>query len=305
MNCSWLLIITLQISAVEALALFGPWWILGQEGVTVRTGQQESSGSYEGKRPSGSLAKTGSLFLVGGGEIPQVLRHHFFELGGGSEGNLVIIPGASISGTRDSWSEIVRPWLPLGWKRVDVLQPGREFAENSSQDWQELLQCANAVWITGGDQNQLFELFEAQGLNIEDQLLALILRGGAVGGTSAGAAIASKRMIGGGQEIPEMVTGWDLLQNSIVDQHFTQRNRQVRLANAIQNHPDCLGVGIDESTALVVTGKQFSILGAGKVHFVGAPSDSAAQSSLECWALEAGSQGSWPPALVRGSPSSK
>jgi cyanophycinase len=98
--------------------------------------------------------------------------------------------------------------------------------------------------------------------------------GAAVGGTSAGAAIMSKVMLTGddrnGKEaLSEFGPGayktregmGFLPTNVVVDQHFLRRGRENRLFSVIMEHPDCLGLGIDEATALVVKNGQAKVLG--------------------------------------------
>ena len=43
------------------------------------------------------------------------------------------------------------------------------------------------------------------------------------------------------------------------------RNRQDDLEEVVAKHPDLLGIGLDESTAIVVHGQQFEVTGASKV----------------------------------------
>ncbi len=79
------------------------------------------------------------------------------------------------------------------------------------------------------------------------------------GGTSAGAAVMSLRMITGegdftvidGDQV-EVRAGLGLLPGVIVDQHFVKRQRENRLFGLVLKHPDERGVGIDEGTALLV-----------------------------------------------------
>ncbi len=52
-----------------------------------------------------------------------------------------------------------------------------------------------------------------------------------------------------------------------VDQHFTRRNRFADMTALMKAYPQILGIGIDESTALVVHGHVGNVLGRGKVHF--------------------------------------
>jgi cyanophycinase len=47
-------------------------------------------------------------------------------------------------------------------------------------------------------------------------------------------------------------SGFALVTNAIIDQHFVRRKRHNRLLSLVLEHPVRLGVGVDESTALVV-----------------------------------------------------
>ena len=49
-----------------------------------------------------------------------------------------------------------------------------------------------------------------------------------------------------------LVPGFGLLPNVTVDQHFLRRRRHNRLISVVLERPTVVGVGIDESTALVV-----------------------------------------------------
>jgi cyanophycinase len=95
-----------------------------------------------------------------------------------------------------------------------------------------------------------------------------------VGGTSAGAAIMSRTMLTGedrqGKEaLSEFGPGayrtregmGFLPERVIVDQHFLRRSRQNRLFSVVMEHPDHLGLGIDEATALVVKDGRATVVG--------------------------------------------
>ena len=50
----------------------------------------------------------------------------------------------------------------------------------------------------------------------------------------------------------ELAPGFGLFRGAIVDQHFMHRARYNRLISAVLDHPQLIGVGIDEETALLV-----------------------------------------------------
>jgi cyanophycinase len=57
--------------------------------------------------------------------------------------------------------------------------------------------------------------------------------------------------------------GFGLLSNAIVDQHFLRRRRHNRLVSLVLERAPHLGVGIDESTALIVEpGGRWRVAGA-------------------------------------------
>ena len=68
-------------------------------------------------------------------------------------------------------------------------------------------------------------------------------------------------MIRGGKTEPTIATGFDLLPGAIIDQHFLKRNRLSRLMAAVRIHPNLIGFGIDEDTAILVNGKEYSVIG--------------------------------------------
>jgi cyanophycinase-like exopeptidase len=66
---------------------------------------------------------------------------------------------------------------------------------------------------------------------------------------------------------PGYTRGLGFLPGAAVDQHFAQRNRFADMASLVDRHPQLLGIGIDEATALVVVGDTGSVMGKGEVHF--------------------------------------
>ena len=55
------------------------------------------------------------------------------------------------------------------------------------------------------------------------------------------------------------------IDTQFIDQHVLVRNRQFDLIEIIEARPELLGLGIDENTAIVVSGNEFEVIGQGYV----------------------------------------
>jgi len=215
-----------------------------------------------------SESRIGHLVIIGGGERPARVMQKFVELAGGAEkARLVIVPFASEDAT-ETGRRAVEEFKALGLTRVTVLPTDPEAAVQT-------VGSATGVYMTGGDQVRLVMALE--GTRVVKELHKLWHRGGVIGGTSAGAAVMSKRMITGEQHGIESeaekfrsiqrdefstTNGFGFLTNAIVDQHFIARKRQNRLFSVILEEPSLLGLGIDEATAAIVgTDLKFEVLG--------------------------------------------
>jgi len=213
-------------------------------------------------------AGRGTLFIVGGGPQPAALVQEFVDLAGGSgRARIVVFAMASASGLA-SGEEKAADLRRLGASAINVFVT-RQQADMDSVA--RLLDGATGVWFGGGDQNRLAQAL--RGTRTERAIHARYAAGAVIGGTSAGAAVMSAQMITGderrlgGDRPPRdsseayitidranvvVDSGFALMSNAIVDQHFLRRKRHNRLISLVLEHPVRLGVGIDESTALVV-----------------------------------------------------
>jgi cyanophycinase len=212
----------------------------------------------------------GALVICGGGELPDAIRDQFLELAGSQQAKIVIIPTASTTAEEtladpQKLERLLAPWKSRGVDEVQALHTRSKVQANDDTFIAPLKQ-ATAVWFGGGDQSKIAEAY--LGTAIEREIIALLARGGVIGGTSAGAAIQSQVMIAGGQTEPRMGMGLSLLSGAIIDQHFLARKRHDRLVAAVTQHPDCVGYGIDEGTALVVRGRHLQVVGKSTVTVV-------------------------------------
>lgn len=191
----------------------------------------------------------GTLILVGGGEVPDGAAEFLKKK---SEGASIVILADASSEPREA-VESARKWLSEhGLSNIVSVDPELPLAEKFAETI-EAIEKASVCWISGGQQSRLAEAYAGSG--VEDALRAMLHRGGTIAGTSAGAAIMSKVMIASGKEQPEISVGWDLLPGGVVDQHFSERNRLNRSRIAVDQNPGCFGLGIDESTAVIISGR--------------------------------------------------
>jgi cyanophycinase len=204
------------------------------------------------------LPLTGTLVIVGGGKTPDSVIAAFVKAAGGEKAELVVIPTASASADKDPAQKTIELWQKRGIARVSVLHT-RSTEKANDPAFCKPLAKATAIWIGGGDQKRLTDAYK--GTLLEKEMHRLLERGGAVGGTSAGAAVMSKLMISGGNVPANLAEGFGCLPNAVVDQHFLKRNRVDRLLEVLHRNPGWFGLGIDESTAAVVQGRTITIVG--------------------------------------------
>jgi len=232
-------------------------------------------GQSESLSPQATFAETsnstradsghGCMLLCGGSLLPQAILDVFHERGGGVQGQLVIIPTASPRSELGDFTFWKSMWNVQKWNSIRIVHAlDREAA--SSELLLDSIRNASAVWIAGGDQQRLVDRY--LGTPVHTELQNVLNRGGIIGGTSAGAAIASRTMIAGGVTLPTLTEGWSLLPGTIIDQHFSQRGRFERLAHAIERFPDRVGIGIDEATGILLNREGMEVLGSGSVYLV-------------------------------------
>jgi cyanophycinase len=200
----------------------------------------------------------GSVLLVGGGVLPDTVRDRFLELAGGKQARIVVIPTASAKADGVQVPKSYAYWKAQNAASV-VLLNARRREDADDPIFVQPLREATGVWLGGGDQSRLTAVY--RGTAVERELRNLVLRGGVVGGTSAGAAVMSAVMITGGNPLAQVGQGFDLLSGVVVDQHFSERNRLTRLLNVLARYPTHLGLGIDEETAVLVRGHTLTVLG--------------------------------------------
>jgi cyanophycinase len=219
---------------------------------------------------------TGPLLIIGGAEQmsppSDTILATFVELAGGPAANIAVI--ATASNDPDCREiEYQRVFARLGAGRVTPLRiTDRDHA--SSPEAAATIQGASGVFFTGGDQVRITTVLG--GSKVDSVLHRRVADGMALAGTSAGAAMMSGTMIIGGDDATistssvRTAPGLEFLPGVLIDMHFAARGRLNRLLSAVAMYPHELGLGIDEDTAILVTGDRFEVLGTGSVTVIDA-----------------------------------
>lgn len=205
----------------------------------------------------------GALVIVGGAMQDTAIMERFIDLAGGKTAPIVIIPTAGGGEGYDDYYRGARRWREMGVESVTVVHT-KDRTEADSEAFVEPIRNARGVWFPGGRQWRLADSY--LNTRTEDELHALLARGGVIGGSSAGATIQGSYLVRGDTEANTIMMGdheegFAFLKNVAIDQHLLARNRQFDLIPVIEAHPELLGIGIDEDTALVVRGDRAEVIG--------------------------------------------
>ena len=202
----------------------------------------------------------GTLIVVGGGAVGPEIRGRFLDLAGGEDMPIVVIPTANEREDFPQDRKLFNNVVLLHTRSRDVA---------NSEEFIAPLKQARAVWISGGRQWRLVDAY--LGTRTHRELQGVLERGGVIAGTSAGATIIGSYLVRGAREGNQVMMakgyeeGFGLLRNVAIDQHLIKRNRVKDLVQVMDAHPELLGIGIDESTAIEVAGDRFNVLGESKV----------------------------------------
>ena len=209
----------------------------------------------------------GALVIVGGAMRDIAIRERFVELAGGEDARIIVVPTAGGQDEYDNATCGVAGWWGMGVRSVTCLH-SRDPAEANTDEFIKPIQDATAVWFNGGRQWHIADSF--LGTRTEEEFNKVLERGGVIGGSSAGASIQGSFMVRGDTSgntimMGDHQVGFGYLKNTAIDQHVLRRNRQFDLIEVIEAHPELLGIGLDENTAIVVQGDEFEVIGASYV----------------------------------------
>jgi len=206
---------------------------------------------------------SGTLVVDGGAETPATTKR-FVALAGGPDSHFVLIPTATEADRVDRKKEEQVFARRFGVKNVTVLHT-RDRALADTEAFVAPLKTARGVWFGGGRQWRLVDAY--LGTRTQRELEAVLARGGVIGGSSAGATIQGSYLVRGAREGNHIMMahgyeeGFGYLRGVAIDQHLLTRKRQDDLVEVIDKKPGLLGLGLDETAAIVVQGDRLEVIG--------------------------------------------
>lgn len=205
-----------------------------------------------------------------GHEEGAVLRK-FVELMNRRESPLIEVVTTASGKPEESFADYKKIFGELGVRRVHHLHHNSR-GEVLDDKLEKRVEEPDAFFFTGGDQLKLTSIYggtafltDLKNRYIQDRII--------VGGTSAGAMALSTPMIyAGNKDVQQLggeikiTTGLEFLKDVCIDTHFVDRGRFVRMAQVVETNPTCIGIGIEEDTAIVVrNGIEAEVIGSGMV----------------------------------------
>jgi cyanophycinase len=224
----------------------------------------------------------GKLFIIGGGDRSDALMKQALTVADlGKKDYIVVLPMSSEE-PDSSFIFFKIQMTKLTSNPIVMLNFNRETSQNKVLT--DSLQKAKLIFISGGDQVRFMNV--VQNTPIKTAIQKAYENGSTISGTSAGAAVMSEKMITGNQKLQkeysgtfdnirydnlETSEGLGLLKTAVIDQHFLKRNRYNRLLSALVEFPALTGIGIDESTAIIVRNNEIEVAGESEVIVVRNP----------------------------------
>jgi cyanophycinase len=207
--------------------------------------------------------KKGKLIIIGGGAIPDSLFSFFANYCGGKDQSVVYIPTATTDEAYIKKGEHLIKFTSQGFNNLSTIHT-RNKKEADDPKNIALMRNAKGLYFGGGDQQLIADAYA--GTKLYDEMIALLDRGGVIMGTSAGATIMGSLMVGGDarDDLSKKYAfnpAFSFMTNTALDQHVLVRNRQFDLIPVIEYYPGTLGIGLDESTAIIVEAGQFKVWG--------------------------------------------
>jgi len=244
----------------------------------LRNSLRDRSGEpFPSSKPGKPIVENGTLIIIGGGGMPRGSIEQFVKLAGGKDAKVIVLPTAN--GDPISPRQGIATMFEKAGAGEVIVLPQRTFADVESEEYLAKMRGATGIWFGGGRQWRFADAYlDTQALELMHDVLK---RGGVIMGSSAGASIQGDYLARANPlgNLDIMADGYErglnFLPGTAIDQHFKQRRRFADMTSLIKRYPQFLGIGIDESTAIVVEKNIATVIGRGGVHFYDANMEEA------------------------------
>ena len=223
--------------------------------------------------------EAGALVIMGGGgkdHAFELIFAKFVELAGGKDARIVIVTTAASSSPDYEYTQSGAARYAkekLGVADATVLHT-HDSKQADTAEFVAPITKATGVWFGGGRQWRFTKAYG--GTRAEKEFLKVLERGGAIGGSSAGATIQGSFLARGDTSgntimVGDVQRGFGYIRNTAIDQHVVARGREKDLIKVLEDpakkmrrefdRAAMLGIGIDEDVAIVVKGDRFEVIG--------------------------------------------
>jgi cyanophycinase len=226
-----------------------------------------------GKENKGEQPERGSAQEDNKNFLEYAILERFVKELKGQNPRIAIIPTASTVPEEIS-KDYIEVFQSLGVNNLEVVDI-RNREDAMKKEYLDIISEVDGVMFTGGDQLRLTSIYG--GTAILDKLKErYIYEDFVIAGTSAGAAALSTPMIYEGQSggaylkgDVRVTLGLEFIKDVAIDTHFIARGRIVRMTQCLAGNPSCIGMGLEEDTAMLITdGRHGEVLGSGLVTIV-------------------------------------
>jgi len=222
----------------------------------------------------------GTLVVAGGALVDNsTVFQTFLDLAGGvADAKILYFPtngGRSYETPAERESALVSFEKNSGFTdlvhRVELIHTYSRDVANSPE-FHAPIREATGVWFAGGLPYRSYDAYF--GTETEVALDMFLQNDGVLGGSSAGALMQSNLMLrgdrnsGGNAKVlgdPFIGFGFGLMRNLAFDVHNIARNRAHDPIEIFDSYPEYLGIAVDEDTAFVLQGDEFTTVGSGLV----------------------------------------
>lgn len=192
----------------------------------------------------------GTVFLGGGGDVPEETWSRFVQMAGGEQAKLVVLSTRAGS------------TVPAGLSGASLVKVKSAADARAAAD---ALGQATGVWLLADTAAQFRDL--CRGAAIETRLHWLLHRGGVLGGNGEVVAVLANAQLDGSEP------GLDLVPGVVLDVGFDPDKHRQRLVDRVAKTPHLVGIGVEAGTVAVLHRRWFDVFGEGSAHAVVAKND--------------------------------